>query len=183
MCAVVVGLVALAVIPLSLPLYDQYLEAWESQRPPAGSYYETLGGLSTSATEKEVHEAYRRALRTLHPDKAGPQADPEAAQQRFLAVQQARDALTTPFRCGYDFGLGLGGLDRYERLQACKARFARKPPRVQTRKEFRAAWDARTRVWDAKIEKMEEEMRTMRERRRQRAMENNKSVAKRLWPW
>lgn len=48
-------------------------------------------GLEPGASAAEVKRAYRRLAKTFHPDSAGP-----AALPRFLAIQQAYEALISP---------------------------------------------------------------------------------------
>ena len=59
---------------------------------PQPDPYRTLG-LQRGASEAEVKAAYRRLVKTYHPDTAGEKAIP-----RFLAIQAAYDALTGPGR-------------------------------------------------------------------------------------
>lgn len=68
-----------------------------SDSPISATPYEILG-VSASAPHEEIRRAYRRLLRTTHPDVGGDAA-------RFIAVQRAWERIATPEdRAAYDRG-------------------------------------------------------------------------------
>eukprot|EP00434_Breviolum_minutum_P012961 symbB.v1.2.011427.t1/scaffold761.1/size164655/12 len=58
--------------------------------PPLQDYYEVLG-VAKEATESEIKRAYKKLALKWHPDK-NPD-EPELAQRKFIAVQQAYEVL------------------------------------------------------------------------------------------
>ena len=69
------------------------------------THYDTLG-LTPTATELQIKQAYRRLAQKLHPDRGG---DPVA----FQKVTKAYEVLTDPKqRETYDKTIGTGTLDR-----------------------------------------------------------------------
>lgn len=67
--------------------------------PTSATPYEVLG-VPATASHEELRRAYKRLLRTTHPDTGGD-------ANRFIAVQQAWERVATPEdRAAYDRGLG-----------------------------------------------------------------------------
>jgi molecular chaperone DnaJ len=76
-------------------------------------YYETLG-ISRSATDKEIKEAYRKLAKKYHPDKyhsAESQSEKAAAEEKFKEVNEAYGVLSdNKKRTAYD-QFGHAGVD------------------------------------------------------------------------
>lgn len=75
------------------------------------SLYEVLG-VDRWATRGEIHRAYLRLARQLHPDRLldRPLAERQAAERRFQEVNQAWSVLRDErSRRDYDLGIGLAG--------------------------------------------------------------------------
>lgn len=74
------------------------------------NFYQTLG-VSRSATEGQIKQAYRRLARQYHPDR-NHCGDPEEAAKQFQIVQEAYETLIDPSkRQRYDrkqFGAAMG---------------------------------------------------------------------------
>ncbi|MFD1714362.1 DnaJ domain-containing protein [Amnibacterium flavum] len=76
-----------------------------SDSPASASPYETLG-VGASASDDELRKAYRRLLRSTHPDTGGDAV-------RFTAVQLAWEQIGTPeARADYDRGARPGSTSR-----------------------------------------------------------------------
>ena len=53
----------------------------------------TVLGVDRHATTAQIKRAYRKLVLQYHPDKLDPSADQEAANAKFIAVQEAYDHL------------------------------------------------------------------------------------------
>src|SRR5690606_10208368 len=76
----------------------------DTQHPMAKDFYETLG-VSKSATEKEIKQAFRKLAKKHHPDA---NLNDPTAEQRFKEINEAYETLgDAEKRARYDqFGAG-----------------------------------------------------------------------------
>ena len=101
------------------------------------THYEVLG-LSEDATQDEVHGAYRRLVKQVHPDRGGSDA-------LFRQVQEAHDTLGDPVkRADYDRSRKRPSTDRPETEQTGWVRVdepeTRPPPGTRQRTEPPPRW-------------------------------------------
>nr|POE59109.1 chaperone protein dnaj [Quercus suber] len=68
----------------------------------AGDFYSLLG-VPYTASERDIQSRFRRLTLQFHPDKAAPGTDRAHSEAVYVALQQAKDALTQPAkRFAYD---------------------------------------------------------------------------------
>lgn len=123
--------------------------ASHSSRPV--DHYQTLG-LTSTATQAEIKQAYRKLAKQFHPDRQGVDAKTAANAEQIIQINAAYEVLgDVQQRHAYDrrrsWGQGMeeGGSgaqpdDRYQRTAEAQAHYQQRRQSTQTEEEQLSVW-------------------------------------------